>query len=446
VLLACIGVALALGVGALSASARAPSFARSILGTDDSVAVAIGDLDGDGRADIVTANYNPESISVGLNRGGGRFGNGGEYRVGGLARSVAIGDVNGDGKPDLVAANYSVNPNSDPDTISVLPNAGDGRFGDRRDYPVEGKPAAIAISDLNGDDKPDLAIASDVTDTVFVLPNRGDGNFLSGTSHATGRRPLSLAIGDLNGDGQRDLVTANVGANTVSVLLNRGGGSFEVRHDYRSGRSPGSVAIGDVNGDDKPDLAIANLKDATVSVLLNRGDGSFQPKHGYRTGTFPFSIVMGDLNRDGRADLATANAGLGTVSVLLNRGDGSLRPKLDYVPGLELYGWGSIAIGDVNGDRRLDLAVPMIDSRNGSSSLSLLINTPGLCNVQNVVGMTLPAAKRTLARINCRVGKVSHAYSKGMKRGRVISTKPWFGAVRPEGAKINLVVSKGRRG
>ena len=136
VLLACVGVALTLGVVALSASGPAPSFARSVLGTDDSVAVAIGDLNGDGRADIVTANYNPESISVGLNRGGGRFGNGGEYRVGGLARSVAIADVNGDGKPDLVAAASSVNPNSDPDTISVLPNTGDGRFGDRRELPL----------------------------------------------------------------------------------------------------------------------------------------------------------------------------------------------------------------------------------------------------------------------------------------------------------------------
>jgi hypothetical protein len=85
--------------------------------------------------------------------------------------------------------------------------------------------------------------------------------------------------------------------------------------------------------------------------------------------------------------------------------------KLDYVPapGLDLYGWGSFAIGALNGDRRLDLAVPVVFSRNGYSSLSLLINTPGLCNVQNVLGMRLLAAKRTLARINCRVGKVRYA-------------------------------------
>ena len=129
--------------------------------------------------------------------------------------------------------------------------------------------------------------------------------------------------------------------------------------------------------------------------------------------------------------------------MLLNRGDGSLRTKLDYVPGLELYG--PITLGDVNGDRRADLAVPIVNTRNGWAYLSLLINTPGLCNVQNVVGMTLPAAKRTLARISCRVGKVSHAYSKGMKKGRIISTKPWFGAVLPKGGKVNLVISLWRK-
>src|SRR5207249_3080822 len=101
--------------------------------------------------------------------------------------------------------------------------------------------------------------------------------------------------------------------------------------------------------------------------------------------------------------------------------------------------------GDLNGDRRLDLAVPMINSRNNSSSLSLLMNTPGLCNVQNVVGLTLPAAKRTLARINCRVGKVGHAYSKRVKRGRVISQKPWFGAVLPRGSMVNLLISRGHK-
>jgi hypothetical protein len=398
------------------------------------------DLNHDGRTDIVIASYNPESVTVALSAGGGRFRNGGTYKVGGLARSVAIGDLNGDGKPDLVSANYGVNP---PDTISVLLNSAAGRFAARRDYQVGREPAALAVADLNGDDKADLAIASDVTNTVSALFNRGDGTFLPGISYATGRRPVSLAIDDLNGDGQPDLATVNAGVNTVSVLLNRGDGHFEAKQDYHSGRGPRSVAIGDLNDDRKLDLGIANGADNTVSVLLNHGNGSFESKRDYRTGVAPNSVVMGDFNGDGTPDLATANSGPGTVAVLLNRGDGSLRTKLDYVPEWECCG--PMTLGDVNGDRRPDLAVPVNYSRNGSTYLSLLINTPGLCNVENVVGMTLPAAKRTLARISCRVGKVSHAYSKGMKKGRVISTKPWFGGVLPKGGKVNLVVSRGHK-
>jgi hypothetical protein len=433
--------ALAFGAVALSASVRAPSFTRSLLGTDDSVSAAIGDLNGDGRADIVTANYNPASVSVGLNRGGGRF-EGGDYEVGGLARWIAIGELDGDGKADLVTTLEGEVRGSDvPYGFSVLINQGDGHFSPRRDYETDTKPLSMALEDLNGDKRADLAIGRG--ETVSVLINRGDGTFLSPVAYTIGGQPRSLESGDLNGDAKPDLV-ALAGASALSVLLNRGDGTFEAKQNYRSGRTPTSVAIGDLNGDRRPDLAVSNFSGNTVSVLLNRGEGSFESKHDYRTGVAPSSIVSGDFNGDGTPDLATANSGPGTVGVLLNRGDGSLRTKLDYVPEFECCG--PMTLGDVNGDRRPDLAVPVGYSRNGSTYLSLLINTPGLCNVQNVVGMTLPAAKRTLARISCRVGKVRDAYSKGMKRGRVISTKPWFGAVRPTGAKVNLVVSRGRKG
>jgi hypothetical protein len=228
------------------------------------------------------------------------------------------------------------------------------------------------------------------------------------------------------------------------VLLNRGDGSFEGKRDYPVGRNPQSIAIADLEGNGKPDLVTANWGSATSSVLLNRGDGSFQVKRDYLTGEGPFAVAAGDLNGDRAPDVVTANVE-GTVSVLLNRGDGSFQPKLAYVPGLDLYGWGSIAIGDLNGDRRLDLAVPIVNSRNSYAYLSLLINRPGLCNVQNVLGMTLTTAKRALARINCRAGTVRRSYSNRAKRGRVIFQKPSFGAVLRKDGKVELVVSRGRK-
>jgi hypothetical protein len=171
-------------------------------------------------------------------------------------------------------------------------------------------------------------------------------------------------------------------------------------------------------------------------VFLNKGGGTFKAQRAYRTGSadvYGFSrqrLETSDLNGDDKPDLVTADAGL---SVLVNRGDGSFPLQLDYPGG------GSVTSGDLNGDGKPDLMT------TGSGSLRVLINMPGLCNVQDVKGVAVTAAGRKLARVNCRVGKVSRAHSKRIKKGRVISQKPEFGAVRPGGSKVSLVLSLGRK-
>jgi len=437
VFLACLGVALTLGVAALFA-AWTPSFAAARSFTTGGVlarSVAIGDLNGDGKPDLAIAAVT-NTVSVLLNRGDGSFQARRDYRIGFEPRSVAIGDLNGDGKPDLATAN------AETDTVSVLLNRGDGSFQAKLDYAAGLRPWSVAIGDLNGDGKPDLAIANLWADTVSVLLNRGDGSFQAKLDYAAGDGPRSIALGDLNGDGKPDLATANGGTSpdydedTVSVLLNKGDGSFEARLDYRTGREPSSVALGDLNGDGKPELATANFT-GNVSVFLNRGDGSFQAKADYGTGPAPALIAIGDLNGDGKSDLATANIEASTVSVLANRGGGSFQAKLDYRTGRAPY---SVAIGDLNGDRKPDLATA---NSHYPSTVSVLLNRPGLCTVQNVKGQTLPAAKRTIARANCRVGKIRRGYSKTVKSGRVISETPRPGTVLPNRGKVNLVVSRG---
>jgi hypothetical protein len=213
------------------------------------------------------------------------------------------------------------------------------------------------------------------------------------------------------------------------------------------GHEPASVAIGDLNGDNQPDLAIANWDckhlgslyfscSSSVSVLLNRGGGSFRARRAYAAGNGPESVAIGDLNGDELPDLVTADYGGNSVSVLANNGGGTFGAKLDYRTGRRPL---QVAIGDLNGDGKLDLATA------NANTVSVLLNTPGLCTVQNVKGQRLPAAKRTLARANCRVGKIRRAYSKRVKRGRVISQKPRFGAVLRGGGKVSLVVSRGRK-
>ena len=355
--------------GSLSSPAR-PSFANPVRYPVAQFpgAVAIGDVNGDGRKDLVTSStrggVTASSVSVLLNRGRGSFGPARRYRAGPSADPVAIGDLDADGKLDLATANN--------ETVSVLINGGDGRFEAQREYAAARHPFDVAIGDLNGDGKADLATAN--TDVPFagrlssvsVFINRGDGSFEDKVDHQVGRQPYSVAIGDLNGDGNQDLVTANF-SDSVSVLINGGEGNFRSRVDYRAGSGPRSIAIGDMNGDRRPDLVTANSNSTpdggrleSVSVLLNNGDGSFRPKRDYRARReLGFhSLAIGDLNQDRRPDVAVGVGHGKVISVHLNSGGGRLMRRIDYSAGRTDNGGGprAVAVGDLNGDRKLDLA------------------------------------------------------------------------------------------
>jgi len=312
--------------------------------------LAIGDLNGDGKPDVATANDpgSPDSvISVLLGDGHGNFGPKTDYVMGLTPFSIAIGDVNGDGKPDLVTANYYIN------TTSILFGNGDGTFGGRAAFATGSGPNGVAIGDLNGDGKADLAVANSNANTVSVLLGSGGGSFAPKADYATGSGPMSVAIGDLNRDGKRDLVTSDYYSGTVSVLLGKGDGTFLGKATYSTGPGPNWVAIGDLNGDGKPDLAVANSAANTVSVLLGNGSGGFGAKTDIRVGTDPWSVAIVDLNADGKADLVAANNIDNTVSVLLGNGHGGFEAKADYGIGGRPT---SVVIADLNGDGGLDLA------------------------------------------------------------------------------------------
>jgi PPE-repeat protein len=132
----------------------------------------------------------------------------------------------------------------------------------------------VALGDLNGDTKPDLAVVDEGANTISVLLNNGNGTFGTNQDFWTGITPRSVAIGDLNGDTRPDLVVANGTSNAVSVLLGDGHGGFTVKQDYGAGLDPRCVAITYVNADAKPDLVVANNGSSTISVLLNVGSGA----------------------------------------------------------------------------------------------------------------------------------------------------------------------------
>jgi hypothetical protein len=176
-------------------------------------------------------------------------------------------------------------------------------------------------------------------------------------------------VGDFNHDGSPDLAVANAGVNDVSVLLGNGSGGFGSVANFSVGLDPGSVAVGDFNHDGNLDLAVGNFVSGTVSVLLGNGSGGFSTPTNLSVGTFVAAVAIGDFNRDGNLDLAVTNGGINSsvVSVLLGNGNGGFGSATNFPLG---SGGGSLAVGDLNHDGGLDLAVANISL----NSVSVLLN------------------------------------------------------------------------
>jgi hypothetical protein len=248
------------------------------------VSVGIADVNGDGKPDIVVANHNDNTVSVLINttQTGASvpsFSAKADFAVGNHPFSVAVADVNGDGKPDIVTAN-----NSDS-TVSVLLNttstgAATPTFSAKSGFAVGSRPYSVTTSDVNGDGKPDIIAANYGNNTVSVLLNTtptgsSTVTFAAKSDFSTGATPYFVATADVNGDGKPDIVVTDLTLNTVSVLIDTTStgsstAAFSVKSDFSTGALPYSIAIADLNGDGKPDIVTANYTDNTVSVLLNK--------------------------------------------------------------------------------------------------------------------------------------------------------------------------------
>lgn len=289
--------------------------------TVSTYAVFAADVNGDGKADLVTANTRDNTVSVFLGNGNGTFQAKQDFATGNSPRTVVAADVDNDGKLDLVTADTSGSTANG--YVSVLLGNGDGTFRVKQDFATgAGTSSAIAV-DVNQDGKLDLVttekgrFSGDGT-TVSVLLGNGDGTFQAKQDYAAGPSPFGITLKDVNGDGILDIVTPNLGTpNGVSVLLGNGNGTFQARQFYATNGPAASVSLADVNGDGKVDI-VASTTTGNLSILLGNGDGTFQTKRDYGAGANSYAVTTADLNGDGLPDIASASLSTSTLAVRLN--------------------------------------------------------------------------------------------------------------------------------
>jgi hypothetical protein len=296
-----------------------------------------------------------------------------DYPAGGFGpASIAVGDINGDARQDLAVANNL------GDSVAILLGNADGSFQAPRVVYLgpSNNPRSIAIADFNGDGRADLTVANPTSNTVDVLRGNGDGTFQPVVVLTAGTNPGAVSVGDFNGDGRADLAVANMGSSDVSVLLGNGDGTFQTARTFAAGAGAAFIAVGDFNRDTRPDLAVANTNAGTVSLLLGNGDGNFQAARSFAAGPATWSLAVGDFNGDAMPDVAaTSNApGVNAVSILLGNGDGTLRAPQAFTVG---NGPTSVAVGDFNKDGKQDLAVASYQSATSSGAHVAVLNGNG---------------------------------------------------------------------
>ena len=294
------------------------------------------------------------------------------YPTGNNPAGIAVADVNGDHRPDLAVANFNDN------TVSILLANSDGTFAPKMDFATGASPAALLIADFNGDGNLDIATANENDDSVSILLGNGDGTFQDHIDYPAGALPVAVVAADFNGDHKIDLAVAAEGDNAVSILLGNGDGSFEVQALVPVGKEPAAMATGDFNNDGYADLFTSN-NDGTVSVLLGKGNGSFTLMTSQASAGAP-AVALGDFNKDGHLDAVVANQFPNqSISLLLGKGDGTFQTPIVIEQGsLAPVAYTCAVAGDFNHDGKLDLAVGgiVVYLGNGNSTFQAPMASP----------------------------------------------------------------------
>jgi Ca2+-binding RTX toxin-like protein len=301
------------GAGGFAAAATSPEGVGN-----GPVSLATGDYDNNGKTDLAVANRLAGTVTILLGDGTGNFtatGTGPEVIGGTGLRAVATGDFNDDGDADLAVTNQTTH------SVAVLLGLGNGDFAAPLTEAVGTTPVDVRVSDLNDDGKADLVVTNASSDNISILLGDGTGNFTEAGPEPAGDTPIEVEVADFDGDGRRDLAVTNEADDTVSILLGDGAGNFAPAPSSPElvGPTPVGLIRADLDLDGRPDLAAAS--DDGIHVLLNVGSGDFirTPGSPEPTGGEPFGLAVDTFDQDARPDVAVTNNADDTLAVLLNR-------------------------------------------------------------------------------------------------------------------------------
>ena len=402
----------------------------------------LADLNGDGNLDLVAGSFANGTLAVLFGHGDGTFDAPVSYPAPGInsaltLQSFAIGDLNGNGKPDIVA----INPSGG--FIQVLLNDGSGKFHPPLSVALGNTPVAIVSGDFDGDGHADLAEVNAADGTLEVLLGNGDGTFKPAVTYRVGNHPQALVLADVNGDGKLDIIVANYGDNTVGVLLGNGNGTFQAMRAYPAGVNLVGLAVADMDQDGKLDIIVGNAVVNKVGILRGDGHGAFGAPVFYPGGTIINAIAVGDVNHDGFPDVVAVGS---SVAVLKNDGKGGLLPIVLNKEGLstDLYTATGVQVllADVENNNQLDILIA--DYSNSQlvvfrgNRLGFYLNTPvDYPTCANPTGMALADMNddgNPDVVVTCS-GSSSVSVMLGNGQGGFIST-PYQVEIEPRGVTI----------
>jgi lysophospholipase L1-like esterase len=316
--------------GLINAGSFAARQDFDIAGVVGPESLSVADIDGDGKPDIVVSNFNDKTISVLINNsasGNISFLAKINTTAGLYSHAIALADVDGDGKTDLAVSNY------DASSVTIYRNtstAGTATFAAGYDILCAGAPGAVSLTDITGDSKPELVLLLNNNGQMLIYKNKAVSGTINSTSFEpavvkdAGRKPTGLAIADINADGKPEILVSNlvgdprvlVFKNTFSTVI-----TFDDPVIVPVGKNPYSIAVKDIDGDAKPDIAVTSWHSSgMISVLRNiSGAGAapaFNTKVDFATGVNPQSVMIDDIDADNKQDLIVANSFDGTVGIL----------------------------------------------------------------------------------------------------------------------------------